>query len=133
MAAIANTALLTSVGVPVEAWLIRTRQLVEGAFGTVQAKLPLFVVEATIAAYVAPPSVEYSIFTFPTVPVVVQVRVCDDPAVQLSPPLGDVTVSVAGMAAIMNAVLLISEGVPVEAWLIRIRQLVEGAFGTVQA
>jgi hypothetical protein len=47
-----------------------------------------------IVVYVEPPSVEDSIFTFPTVPVVVQVIACDDPTVQLSPPFGDVTVIV---------------------------------------
>ena len=93
-AAIVNGALLTSAGVPPVAWLIRTRQFADTVFGTVQAKLPLLAVEAAIVAYVDPPSVEDSIFTFPTVPVVVQVIARDDPTVQLSPPLGDVTVSV---------------------------------------
>jgi hypothetical protein len=83
---------------------------------------------------VAPPSIEYSIFTFPTVPVVAQVMACDDPTVQLSPPLGDVTVMVAvgTWAAIVNETSLASEGIPVETSPTRTRQFPDTVLGTVQ-
>jgi hypothetical protein len=85
--------------------------------------------------YVAPPSVEYSIFTFPTVPVIVQVMARDVPTIQLSPPFGDVTVivGVGTCAAIVNEALLTSAGVPVDASLIRTRQFDDTVLGTAQA
>jgi hypothetical protein len=64
----------------------------------------------------------------------VQVIEWDVPAVQLSPPLGEVTLTVGvGADAIVNRALLTSVGVPFEAWLIRTRQLVEAVFETVHA
>src|SRR5439155_25227649 len=70
--------------------LTRTRTVAEMLSGTVQENVPVFGVEAMITfGYVLPPSVEYSSFTLGTVPPVVQAMLCEEPTVQISPPLGE--------------------------------------------
>jgi hypothetical protein len=68
-----NTALLTSEGIPVADSETLTRALEEGVFGTNQDSVPSFEVLAAIVIQVEPELVEYSNFTFATVPVEVQV------------------------------------------------------------
>jgi hypothetical protein len=91
------------MGVPPAAWLTRTRQFGEAEAGTVQAKLPEFGTEAATAVQFSPPSVESSILTSPTVPLVVQATARDDPASQVSPPLGEARVIVFGVAAAVKS------------------------------
>src|SRR2546426_1623086 len=69
----------------------RTRTVAEMLFGTVQANVPVFGVEAATRIGVAKLSFEYSSLTLGIVPVVVQVIVRLSPTVQTSPPFGAVT------------------------------------------
>jgi len=64
-------------------------------FGTVHAYVPAdAAVLATICVQLEPLLVEYSSFTFVT-PELVQVMLCELPAVQDSPPFGEVRVTLA--------------------------------------
>ena len=92
---IEKTALLTSTGLP-SVSLTLTRQVVDGALGTVHDSDPSSGVLAIAVVQLVPLLVEYSIFTVPLVPDEVQVMFWMEPTCQTSPPLGEVTVMVAG-------------------------------------
>src|SRR5947209_6044885 len=53
---------------------------------------PVFAASKARARNVRPASVDKSMFTFPTIPVVLQVIVAGEPLVQLLPPFGEMTV-----------------------------------------
>src|SRR5207247_8776360 len=111
--------------------LTRTRTVAEMLSGTVQENVPVFGVEAMITfGYVLPPSVEYSSFTLGTVPPVVQAMLCEEPTVQISPPLGEESVKPARIVKVASdaSVTVVS---PVS--VIRTLTVVESASGTVQA
>ncbi len=74
--------------------LTRTRHCVLGESGTVTDWLPSLAVLETSVDHEAPPFVESSIFTLPTLPTVLQVTVAELPTTQVSPPSGLVTVTV---------------------------------------
>ena len=81
-----------------------------------------------------PLSVEYWIFTFPTVPTEVQVILYEDPFSINSPPSGAVTVIVGVVLDTMEKLESdVSDGLPSDASLTRTRQVVEDLLGTVQA
>ena len=92
---IEKTALLTSTGLP-SVSLTLTRHVVDGALGTVHVCDPSSGVLAITVVQLVPLLVEYSIFTVPLVPDEVQVMFWLEPTCQISPPLGEVTVMVAG-------------------------------------
>jgi hypothetical protein len=77
-----------------------------------------------------PASVEYSNFTFPLKQEEVQVILWEEPACQVSPPLGEVAVITCG--AMVKLALLTSEGVPVLASETLTREVVEGVLGITQ-
>src|SRR5206468_12543626 len=98
---------------------------------TVHESDPVLGVEAVITfGYVLPPSVEYSSFTLGTVPPVVQAMLCEEPTVQISPPLGEESVKPARIVKVASdaSVTVVS---PVS--VIRTLTVVESASGTVQA
>lgn len=116
MVDIVKTVFDVSVGELSEASKIFTRHWEELFEGTVHLCEPSLAVEVTMLVQLLPLLVEYWIFTLPTVPVVLQVIVCDAPTTSVSPPLGEVTVMVGVVEVTMeNTALLTSDGVPVEA------------------
>src|SRR5947209_6324551 len=108
----------------------RTRTVAEMLFGTVQANVPVFGVEAATRIGVAKLSFEYSSLTLGIVPVVVQVIVRLSPTVQTSPPLGAESVK---PARIVKAASDASITVASPASVIRTLTVVESASGIVQA
>ena len=88
---IVNTESLVSVGLP-SVSLTLTRHWFEETFGTVQENEPSLAVDEVMVDHEVPLFDEYSIFTFPTLPEEVQVIDREEPAAQLSLPLGDFTV-----------------------------------------
>ncbi len=85
-----------------------------------------------IVAQFPPPSVEYSTLTLAIDPVLPHVIFCNEPTIQVSPPLGEVIVII-GPELIENTELLTSLTAAVEVSLTRIKQVAEGVFGIVQA
>lgn len=73
----------------------RTRQDALGVDGTVTISAPSFGVDDASVVQVEPASTDNSMFSAPTAPVLDHVTVSEPPAVQVSPPLGEVSVSVA--------------------------------------
>src|ERR1041385_3719433 len=71
----------------------RTRQLVLAINGARMVFEPEFVTLPASLCHHAPPSTAKSMFTLPPVPVVLQVTVAGAPAVQMFPPLGEMTVT----------------------------------------
>ena len=66
--------------------LTLTKQDEDSTFGTSQLKQPSFAVLSVMVVHDEPLLVEYSILTFPTVPLVVQVMFFAVLARQISPP-----------------------------------------------
>ncbi len=93
----------------------------------------MLAVEAVISVQLVPPFVEYSIFTSPTPPVLVQVIMWVEPVNNVSPPLGEVTVIPCVVGETMeNSLSLMSEILPSESLsLMRTRQSTDGVSGTV--
>ena len=91
-------------------------------------------VDAITSVQLVPLFMEYSIFTFPTVPIVVQVISCVEPTVTLSPPLGEVTVMADDVAGVIEntASLTSCWTISESAALIRTRHSSDGVSGTVQ-
>ena len=75
-----------------EVSVTRTLTVAEMSLGIVQAKLPVFGVEAAMRTAVAKLSFEYWSFTLAIDPTEVHVMDCADPTVNFSPPFGLVTV-----------------------------------------
>ncbi len=87
---ILNVPAETSFASELEASLTRTLHVVDRVSGISHAYVSLLDTEATISFRNVVPSVEYSIFTFATVPYVVHVIFLESPTVQTSPPSGAV-------------------------------------------
>jgi hypothetical protein len=69
-----------------------TRHVADGAFGIVHGCVPSSGVLATTSVQLDPLFVEYSIRTFPLVPLELQVMLWLLPTCQFSPPLGELMV-----------------------------------------
>ena len=128
--AIVKIASLISFTLAFEASLTRTRACVVGVFGIDHAYDPADAeVEDTIVIHEPPLFVEYSSLTDDKL-VNVHVMFCVDVAIQFSPPLGAVSVTLGG-CVIVNTALLISLIAEFDASLILTSTCVEGVLGTV--
>src|SRR3989441_11975231 len=85
---ISNVAAGSSKTETSEASVTRTLTAEDMSFETVQAKLPVFGVEAAMRTAVAKLSLEYWSFTLAIEPTEVHVMDCADPTVNFSPPFG---------------------------------------------
>lgn len=130
--AIVNVALLTSNLQVLEASKILTRHCVDGVFGMVQVYVPLAAFAVVVmVVQVAPLSVEYWMVRLVEVPLAAQVMFCvGPPTCHDSPPFGVFTM-IARFWLMVNGALLTSVAAGNETSVTRIRQLVEGVFGTV--
>jgi hypothetical protein len=126
-------ALLTSLTELFEASLTRTKACVVGALGTThEYGVALAGMLASIVVHVEPPLVEYSSLTLEMFDHVQEID-CVVPTIQLSPPFGLMTVTVAGGGAeSVNTVTLVLVVATFPASVNFTRASVVGVLGTVQ-
>jgi hypothetical protein len=126
---IVKTLLLLSVTAAFVVSVILIRQFVDVVLGITHEYEPPEATDAVITVYVEPLSKEYSILILLTLKLV-HVILCAVPAIQFSPPFGEVTV-IEGGGEIVKTELLTSVSNSVVVPVILMRQFVDGLLGIV--